>query len=294
MKLSILKVIKMKLLYLLSIIYLMIFNSIAYSEDRPDRARSENPHIRLKQYAHPEPEFQEPMMLVPEGEKPNPSLFDNIPASVDANGTDIIQNESSIAVNPVDPLNLISSAVDYRNSSSTWVYISNDGGRTWINKNLGKVYPGWTSSNDPSVTYDRSGTGYLVYGGFGNISSDSTVLFGENGVFMSKTTDGGTTWKTHIPVIAHRGLQTLDSTFEDKYYITSDNSITSPYEGHLYIPWKRVTPRDSATQIVLSKSTDKGDTWSAPIAISPRISGSSEGTTTVIAGKRIPTKRIKA
>lgn len=190
-----------------------------------------------------------------------------------------MQNESSIAVNPTNPQNLIASAVDYRSESSTWVYVSNDGGKTWENHNLGKPYPNWQSTNDPSVYFSQDGIGYLCYGGFGKIDDKQPVMVGENGVFLAKTTDGGTTWKAHIPVIVHQGNQTLDSTFEDKYYVQVDNSPKSPFYKNLYNPWKRVTPRDSATQIVISKSTDSGESWSKPIPISPRKTGSSEDTT---------------
>lgn len=182
------------------------------------------------------------------------------------------QNESSIAVNPNNPNIVIASAVDYRDNSSSWVYVSTDGGRTWDNKNLGKVN-GWRSSNDPSVMFDKDGTGYLVHGGFPASGS------GENGVYLNKSTDGGLTWSDHIPVIEHTLPDDPLVYFEDKYYIEVDNSDDSPYRGDLYIPWKRVTAADSATQIVMAKSTDKGETWLEPVNISERLSGSSEDTT---------------
>lgn len=187
-----------------------------------------------------------------------------------------MQNESSIAVNPTNPLNLIASAVDYRAKSSTWVYVSDDGGKTWRNINLGKPFEGWQSTNDPSVYFSLDGIGYLCYGGFGESLENSV---GENAVFLAKTTNQGKTWKAHIPVIVHKGTQTLDSLFEDKYYVQVDNATTSKYFKHVYIPWKRVSPRDSATQIVMSKSIDEGETWSIPINISNRLPGSSEDTT---------------
>lgn len=190
-----------------------------------------------------------------------------------------MQNESSVAINPTNPKNMIASAVDYRNNSATWVYVSDDAGKTWRNVNLGRPYPNWRSSNDPSVYFALDGTGYLCYGGFGEFDENQPVNVGENGVFIAKTTDGGKTWKAHIPVIVHLGMQTLDSLFEDKYYVHVDNSPTSPYFGTVYIPWKRVTPRDSATQIVLSRSIDKGESWSLPVAVSNRLPGSSEDTT---------------
>lgn len=189
------------------------------------------------------------------------------------NTTQPMQNESSIAVNPTNPNNLIASSVDYRDNSSTWVYVSDDGGKSWRNINLGKPYPTWRSTNDPSVMFYSDGTGYLMYGAFPSNAS------GENGVFISRTTDEGKTWTKHIPVIEHKGTMTLDSAFEDKYYVQVDRAKNSTYSGHVYTPWKRVIALDSATQIVVTKSTNKGDTWSTPIPVSERLAGSSEDTT---------------
>jgi hypothetical protein len=245
------------------------------------RVVSENPREffkKLMESAHPLPELEvKDLPTVPFAESSANSWFFNIPTTVEEVGQYQMQNESSIAINPKNPKILIASAVDYRDTSATWVYFSTDGGHTWRNRKLGRPYPNWRSSNDPSVAYSYDGVGYLVYGGFGNVS-DTGLLFGENGVFLARTFDDCQTWEAHIPIIVHKGLQTLDSAFEDKYYITVDNSPNSPYKGNLYVPWKRVIPKDSSTQIVISKSTDKGSTWSVPIPISPRKSGSSEDT----------------
>ena len=196
---------------------------------------------RYMESAHPTPDIGREIPLTPmipmiTNSLTNPSFFDDVNMITAETDQLPVQNESSIAVNPKNPMNLIGSAVDYRASSSAWVYYSMDGGRTWKNINLGKPPKMTTSSNDPSVAFSRDGTGYLVYGAFGDRSKASP----ENGVFFARTTDGGVTWAKHIPVIQHLGEQTPDSTFEDKYYIWADNSPTSPYVDRLYIPWKRV------------------------------------------------------
>jgi hypothetical protein len=270
----------MKVLFTV-VICVFLYTSNCFSEDENTKAK-EAFHRYFKS-AHPLPEkkYMDPdfnILLSDKNPLPN---FLNINATMDelVSEPNKMQNESSIAVNPKNPLNLIASAVDYRAASSTWVYVSSDGGKTWKNLNLGKPFPEWRSTNDPSVMFDNEGIGYLCYGGFGDVLSTNAGLVGENGVFLAKTTDEGKTWKAHIPVIIHLGTQTLDSTFEDKYYVQVDNSKSSPFHRHLYIPWKRVTPRDSATQIVLSKSVDFGESWSKPINISKRLSGSSEDTT---------------
>ncbi|MDA3843929.1 MAG: T9SS type A sorting domain-containing protein, partial [Candidatus Kapabacteria bacterium] len=236
---------------------------------------------RLTDSAHPTPQVgisKSASPMIPLADEVYNPLFLNSNCIVVETEKSKMQNESSIAVNPLNPLNLIASAVDYRDNSSSWVYVSHDGGETWDNINLGKPpeLPHWKSSNDPSVAFDPDGTGYLVFGAFPSSDTGST---GENAVMISKTTDEGRTWKTHIPVIIHQGDDVEHEYFEDKYYISVDNALGSPYRGNLYIPWKRVTPRDSATQIVISHSTDRGDTWTEPINVSLRLPGSSEDTT---------------
>ncbi len=271
-----------------STILLILASVILYAGDNPvktaEREKAGKAYARMFEAAHPSeivsPGKQQPK--VPFAEDQENPLFYNHNTITGENGIkteELMQNESSVAVNPLNPYNLIASAVDYRVGSSTWIYVSNDGGKTWENQNLGHPFTDWRSTNDPSVVFGPDGTGYLVYGGFGNTNADSGQLIGENGVFLAKTTDQGATWKAHIPVILHTGEQTLDSTFEDKYYISVDMSDKSPFFGDLYIPWKRVTARDSATQIVLSKSTDEGETWSEPVNVSYRVTGSSEDTT---------------
>jgi hypothetical protein len=239
----------------------------------------ENPHARLMERAHPTPEIHgSALPLMPWVLTPTVGgLFPNANMIVEENDQLPAQNESSIAVNPRNPNNLIGSAVDYRGNSSTWAYYSFDGGRTWENVTLGRARPGWASANDPSVAFDRNGKGYLCYGGFNRTSN---AQFGENGIFVSTTTDGGRTWnQQHVAVIIHTGQQTADSAFEDKYYIHVDTSSSSPYVDHIYIPWKRVINADSSTQIVIAKSTDGGATWLPPVNVSDRFPQTSEDTT---------------
>jgi len=265
-------------------VYLLIFiiPMICLSQNQDELQKTRAVFNRYFKSAHPIPDKdvikKAPIFLSQESRLPK---FLNVNTTSDelSSEPNKMQNESSISVNPTDSQNLIASAVDYRANSSTWVYVSSDGGSSWRNLNLGKPYPNWRSTNDPSVMFDGEGIGYLCYGGFGDVENSSAGLVGENGVFIAKTTDKGITWKAHIPVIIHLGNQTLDSTFEDKYYVQVDNSKSSPYYRHVYVPWKRVTPRDSATQIVISKSVDFGETWSKPVNISNRLSGSSEDTT---------------
>ncbi|MBU3679227.1 MAG: exo-alpha-sialidase [Candidatus Kapabacteria bacterium] len=241
----------------------------------------ENVHERHMERAHPTPvvEPQPNIVKLPFVEEPRlPTLFSNVNMVIAAENDQLpTQNESSIAISPLNPKLMIGSAVDYRGSSSTWAYYSTDGGYSWNNVTLGTARPGWASSNDPSVCFDHTGKGYLCYGGFRRTGN---AQFGENGIFISSTTDAGKTWAMkHTAVIIHTGAQTADSAFEDKYYVHADTAGTSPHRGTLYIPWKRVINRDSSTQIMIAKSTDQGATWSTPVAVSERFAKTSEATT---------------
>jgi type IX secretion system substrate protein len=277
--------IAMKQTILLLILLSLAFNClVAKKTIDTERLRAAEAYERMFESAHPTPTNYEkttplPMVVMPLGITNKYAIFEDVNMIDQIENGLNVQNESSIAVNPRNPLNLISSAVDYRDNSSTWVYVSQDGGKSWVNINLGKPDPAWRSTNDPSVAFDSDGNGYLVYGGSSDRKIINGVLAGENAVFIAKTTDQGKTWTPHNPIIIHIGEQTLDSTFEDKYYISVDNVESSKYFKHLYVPWKRVTPRDSATHIVISKSTDQGLTWSKPVGVSDRLPGSSEDTT---------------
>ncbi|GAB5465885.1 MAG: hypothetical protein Kapaf2KO_13210 [Candidatus Kapaibacteriales bacterium] len=268
-----------------------VFGNV-YSEDDPETTRkafrsliegahptilSEEMHENYVPYKSKGSYKLAPQSLAEEGFYTLPKFL-NSSMTIDGPGSGNHQNESSIAVSPLDPDFLIGSAVDYRNNGDTWIYISRDGGYTWENKSLNTPFPTWRSTNDPSVTFDTEGNAYLMYGGFPGAGADPSTD-GQSGVFISKSTDKGETWDTHIPVILHNQPVTPDTTFEDKYYVHIDVSPESPYTNHVYTPWKRVTPRDSATQIVFSKSIDGGMNWSEAVNISKRIPYSSEDTT---------------
>ncbi|MGQ9718242.1 MAG: sialidase family protein [Nitrososphaerales archaeon] len=81
-----------------------------------------------------------------------------------------------------------------------------------------------------------------------------------------KSTDGGLTFDESVVV-----AEGSRSVFHDKPLIAVDSSVDSDYEGNVYVSWTRFTfgKGTEYTEIVLSRSTDGGQTWSDPISISP-------------------------
>ncbi|HEV2235500.1 MAG TPA: hypothetical protein VGR57_02460, partial [Ktedonobacterales bacterium] len=83
-------------------------------------------------------------------------------------------NETSIAVNPTNPLNMIGSANDYQLSVSNGghiyetiysrAHVTFDGGKTWTTYPID--YASYVATGDPAVAFDAQGNAYLATLGF--------------------------------------------------------------------------------------------------------------------------------
>jgi hypothetical protein len=116
------------------------------------------------------------------------------------------QDETSIDVNPTAKKNLVAGANDYRLGwASSGFYASSDGGQNW--------YDGWIpfpslpngenldGGGDPAIAFDRAG---VVYYADINFNRDDDT----NGVWVSRSTNGGFTWSR--PCVAITGASPTD------------------------------------------------------------------------------------
>lgn len=167
--------------------------------------------------------------------------------------------EPSIAINARNPQQVVAAYQD-----NAHIAYSSDAGKSWETA-AGTAPPDYRVSGDVSVTYDKFGHAILSYMAFDKLGTFNYWAHNasRSGLFVRRSLDGGKTWESqHIPVIQHETAPGMP--FEDKPYIVADNS-TGPHSGNLYVGWTRWTIEDS--QILLSRSTDDGRTWSAPIEI---------------------------
>jgi hypothetical protein len=180
-------------------------------------------------------------------------------------------NETSIAVNPANPANLVGGANDYqlRLSSGgtvnetifTRAHVSFDGGKTWA------MYPvpanGYTATGDPAAAFDASGEAYLSTLGFG--FGQASPTFQNPDVLVAHSTDGGKTWDT-VRVASGTGVATGPGIFNDKEYITAWGN------GNVIVTWTRFQLGKGGSYITSpifdAVSHDGGNTWTAPQEIS--------------------------
>lgn len=203
---------------------------------------------------------------------------DSIVTAGSQTGCSSAQNETSIAVNPNNPNNLVAGANDYRvynsredrNDGSGWAYTTFDGGQTWANIQL------------PHLTFQTGATGALSYMdsagdpvlGFG---PGNTVYYGNIAFSRAAPTDGGSQQASAIvlnvshdgglhwaePVIIQLDGVTADGTpvptniFNDKIWLAANK-----HNGTVYVTWTRFAYNADGdyleSPIVVSVSTDFG------------------------------------
>lgn len=172
-------------------------------------------------------------------------------------------NEPSIAVNPLEPHQLV---VAWQVNAS--VAYSTDAGQSWTVAQ-GTAPKDYKISGDVSITYDSAGHALLCYIAFDKLGTTNYWAHGatRNGIFVRRSPDGGKTWDADAAtVIAHQSTPNIP--FEDKPWIVADTS--GRHTGYIYVGWTQFTL--SASDLMFSRSTDDGRTWSAPIKLN-RVSG---------------------
>jgi len=194
--------------------------------------------------------------------------------NVDASHECGSQSETSIAINPVDPQNVIVGSNEIQRLPMRAMY-STDGGATFTGVDLPLPLPrtnnGFDYGSDPGVAFDSAGHAYYSY---------IVVFFSAGGAIngtemaVTHSTDGGATWTS-----TYFAPEAGTAQFNDKPMITVDTGSSHP--DRIYVAWDHATGNSSSTKngnnILLSFSDDGGITFSPAVSVSGGFNGRTGG-----------------
>jgi hypothetical protein len=180
-------------------------------------------------------------------------------------------NETTIAVNPTNPLNMIAGANDYQlalnpgghvtASTESRAHVTTDGGRTWTTYPLDATST-YQATGDPAIAFDAVGNAYYATLGFrfvGPVNALSPDII----VHVSK--DGGVNW-TSKRLAAGSGNFGSPGDLLDKEYVAAwgnGNAIVTYGDFRLGQKGSFINAKIYATV-----THNAGATWTKPVVIS--------------------------
>ncbi|MFL5562998.1 MAG: sialidase family protein [Gemmatimonadaceae bacterium] len=194
---------------------------------------------------------------------------------VDVSNDTTAQNETPLAVNPLNPANMLTGNNDWNWNDGCGVNVTYDGGKSWTRTLPNGFLPGVTKySDDPAV----AGTGSYDFGG------DPAVAFGPDGtayfacfgyqaaspygvaLLVSRSTDGGRTWLaggSSQPLVQAAVWQGNGISKGSTGQFPDHEAIHVADDGTIYITWAQFNGNGSHSPIYVSTSRDGGRTFSA-------------------------------
>ncbi len=232
-----------------------------------------------------------------------PTVTETLVSPTAAHFPQVKQNESPMAVNPIDAQNAISGANDEieepdcrpatggssscpfdPNTNTTGVYVTKNGGTTWSRQILHWSSSGLRSDGDPVVAFGPkpNGNGGFTFANgarayFGSLAGVAGAPFASSQELLAvaRSDDGGTTWSA--PVVATTRVNPVN--FNDKVAIWVDANPSSPFFGFVYVSWTLFIGNPtlnfgeastfSPEPIMFARSTDGGLTFERPRQLSP-------------------------
>jgi photosystem II stability/assembly factor-like uncharacterized protein len=176
--------------------------------------------------------------------------------------------ETAVAVNPRDDRHVIVSyhqsvgeLTDHHFGMPVEVHVawSADGGATWTVA-PGTTHPGYLRSLDATVTFDGHGHAFLSF-----LAMDSINMTARHGQFLRRSLDGGRTWGPLVTLIERPGGQ--EPVMEHFPNLFADRNAKSPHGGTVYLMWDRIMTPEKGVDLLLTRSTDDGASWSTPRVI---------------------------
>ena len=198
----------------------------------------------------------------------------NLTSRGDAVGQD--EHETTVAVNPHDSRNIVEGHIDHKPGQSAVTFSSSaDGGQTWTFGGPAPLEGAGEASTDPAIAADADGNFYYAY-----LDIESGSNFTRPDVVVARSTDGGRSFP-FLSLVRRGANNTSVFDIPDKDYVAVDTWAKSPFRGTIYVAWSNIicTATGCDVRIMVSRSIDRGETWSAGLAISsPRDAETADAT----------------
>ncbi len=198
--------------------------------------------------------------------------------------TTLPEAQAYVALYPANPNNAVAVISDFSlrggyNTTKYAVSFNNGAAGTWTENFVPLKYgmPAtsdgsvWEANSDPVVAIDKMGNVFVssLYFNAGNRANGVYVALGH-----LTCMDLGLTVASTVPVTT--SLSPSSTVENDKDWLAVDNSNNPSTTGNVYVSWTRFD--GSSNMILVSRSTDHGQTWSIPVQVSdPWQSGAVQG-----------------
>ena len=161
--------------------------------------------------------------------------------------------EPSVAINPVNPRNLLAASQILRRASHLLgTYASVDGGATWHDNGPLPAPRGVNFGDDVTVAFDQQGTGYIA--AMMTESSSGGLSQTNRGLYVWRTVDGGRTFAAPVAVVRHQ--------FVDHPWLAVGAGANG--RAMVYVVWTTA----NHVGLGFAKSTDSARHFTAPRTVS--------------------------
>lgn len=188
--------------------------------------------------------------------------------------TTLPEAQAYVALYPANPNNAVAVISDFSlrggyNTTKFAVSYNNGAAGTWMENFVPLKYGMpttsdgriWEANSDPVVAIDNSGNVFISSLYF-NVSNRANGIYVALGKMVCM--DLNITAASTVPVTANPDPSA--SVENGKDWIAVDNSNNPSTSGNVYVSWTRFD--GSANMIMISRSTDHGQTWSNPVQVS--------------------------